>query len=82
MEYLFEKDIRVPGDISVIGYDDIAYAPLIRVPLTTIHQAKFTMGEIAAYMLVNIIEGQAQSLPQQYLLKPHLIIRESTRSIV
>jgi len=82
MEYLFEKGIRVPGDISVIGYDDIAYAPLIRVPLTTIHQAKFTMGEIAAYMLVNIIEGQAQSLPQQYLLKPHLIIRESTRSIV
>lgn len=82
MEYFFEKGIRIPGDISIIGYDDISLAGLIRVPLTTIHQPKFTMGEIAAYMLINIIEGQARNLPQQYLLQPHLIVRESTRSIL
>ncbi|TFG61512.1 MAG: LacI family transcriptional regulator [Spirochaetales bacterium] len=81
MEYFFEKGIRIPEDVSIIGYDDISLAGLIRVPLTTIHQPKFTMGEIAAYMLINIIEGQARGLPHQYLLQPHLIVRESTKEL-
>jgi len=82
MESFLENNIEIPERVSLLGYDDINIAGLVKVPLTTVHQPKFSMGEVAAYMLVNRIEGKSSNIPQNFLLKPRLIIRESCRENV
>jgi DNA-binding LacI/PurR family transcriptional regulator len=52
----FEHDVRIPEDVSMIGYDDIDFAGSVRDPLTTIHQSKFKMGGLAARQLIDRIE--------------------------
>ena len=81
LESLIEHNVKIPDDVSLLGFDDINIAGLIRVPLTTVHQPKFAMGEVASYMLINAIEGQARTRAQQFLLKPHLVVRESCREL-
>jgi LacI family transcriptional regulator len=78
MESLFAHGLRVPDDVSLIGYDDIYLAALLRVPLTTVHQAKYRMGQIAATGLLDMLDGKAKG-GQQFLIKPTLIIRESCK---
>jgi len=80
IEALLERGLRIPEDISVIGYDDINIAGLIRVPLTTIHQPKFRMGEIAASQLVDKIERAERGAARQFLIQPKLIERDSCRA--
>jgi LacI family transcriptional regulator len=79
LECLVEQKIRVPEDISIMGFDDVYISSMIRVPLTTIHQPKFSMGEIAANMLIKRINGNAVQPSQQVLLKPSLKERESCK---
>jgi DNA-binding LacI/PurR family transcriptional regulator len=79
MESLFEHGIRVPDDVSIIGYDDIYIASFIRVPLTTVHQAKFRMGQIAATGLLHMLDGRQEPRGQQFLIKPRMVVRESCR---
>jgi LacI family transcriptional regulator len=81
MESLLKNGVSIPERVSIIGFDDINIAGLVTVPLTTVHQPKFSMGEIASYVLINAIEGQARTRAQQFLLKPHLVIRESCRKV-
>jgi LacI family transcriptional regulator len=82
MESLLDNDVRIPEDISIIGYDDIYIAGLVRVPLTTIHQSKFRMGEIAACQLIDKIERKERGIARQLLVKPKLIVRKSCGSPV
>ncbi len=78
MECLLDRGLRIPEDVSIIGYDDIYLASLTRVPLTTIHQSKFRMGEIAAKGLLNILEKKGEgSEGHQFLIHPRLVVRES-----
>jgi len=77
MESLLEHEVRIPEDISIIGYDDINIAGLVRVPLTTIHQPKFRMGEIAASQLIDKIERNEAGIARQFLIEPKLIVRKS-----
>jgi LacI family transcriptional regulator len=79
MESLFAHGIAVPDRVSVIGYDDIYLAGLLRVPLTTVHQAKYRMGQIAATGLLHMLDGRQEPRGQQFLIKPRLIIRESCK---
>lgn len=77
MEALLERSVRIPEDVSIIGYDDINIAGLVRVPLTTVHQPKFRMGEIAASQLIDKIERGEQGVARQFLTQPKIIVRES-----
>ncbi len=72
--------LRVPDDISVIGFDNIRYAEISDPPLTTIAQPGEEIGEKTMYQLCHIIEGvEVNSAPT---IVPHqLIIRSSTASI-
>jgi LacI family transcriptional regulator len=81
MESLFASGMRVPEEVSIIGYDDIYVAGLLRVPLTTIHQAKYRMGQIAATGLLQMLDGRQKPSGQQFLIKPQLIIRESCKEL-
>jgi LacI family transcriptional regulator len=71
--------LTVPGDISVMGVDDIQLAEFISPRLTTIRQPLKEMGAIAASTLLKRIHGD--EVPQETVLKPELVVRESTAAI-
>ncbi|WP_053363439.1 GntR family transcriptional regulator [Bacillus sp. FJAT-27251] len=83
-----ERNIHVPKDISLVGYDDSFLAKASEVKLTTVKHPKFKMGEDAAKMIVDLIHnkgmlpsGNAQSVPQSIVYEPKLIINQSTLDI-
>lgn len=67
---------EVPGDISVVGFDDLTFAEYTYPPLTTIRQPIFEKGKSAARLLINEIEDE-ESEPKKLNLAPELIVRES-----
>jgi DNA-binding LacI/PurR family transcriptional regulator len=72
-----EEGLRVPQDISVIGFDDIPMAGFTTPSLTTVRQPLTFMGQIAARTLVGRIEGKETS-SSEIAVQPELVIREST----
>jgi LacI family transcriptional regulator len=72
-----EKGLRVPQDISVIGFDDIPGAAFHFPSLTTVRQPLVRMGQVAAQILLERIEGK-RDYPAQVAIEPELIVREST----
>jgi DNA-binding LacI/PurR family transcriptional regulator len=72
-----EAGLRVPQDISVLGFDDIPGAAFHYPSLTTVRQPLRRMGEIAAETLMERIEGR-KDYPAEIAVAPELIVREST----
>jgi DNA-binding LacI/PurR family transcriptional regulator len=72
-----EVGLRVPADISVVGFDDIPSAAYIRPSLTTVRQPLHKMGEIAARTLLEQIEKRSDYVPE-IAIEPEFVIREST----
>ncbi len=72
-----EARVRVPEDVSVVGFDDIPLAPFADPGLTTIRQPLQRMGQIAAKTVIDQIEGNAEYLPE-IVVEPELVIRAST----
>jgi LacI family transcriptional regulator len=68
--------IRVPDDISIIGYDDIGYSSSAIVPLTSISQPSEIMGATAINLLLQA--GQSDAEAQQVVFQPTLVKRQST----
>jgi LacI family transcriptional regulator len=75
---LAELGLRVPDDVSVIGFDDIPLCDYLPVPLTTVRMPTHRMGELAAQMLVRHIESKTTIPPQRVYLEATLVIRAST----
>ena len=78
---LHELGLRVPDDVSVIGFDDIPLLEYLPVPLTTIRMPKAAMGETAARLLIRHIESRTAVPPQKVLLEAELVTRQSTRAL-
>ncbi|KIO95541.1 Ribose operon repressor [Levilactobacillus brevis] len=77
MRGLHEQGVRVPDDISVLGYDDIDLDEYVVPKLTTIHQPVVTMGQQATELLINRVQNQRQ--PAQMVDLPVVLKqREST----
>jgi alanine racemase len=74
---IHELRLSVPGDISVVGYDDLDLAGLIDPPLTTVHQPVRQKGEEAVRLLLSAIQGQPQQ-PERRRLETRLVVRAST----
>lgn len=74
-----EKGIKVPEELSVIGYDDVYIAKFMVPALTTIHQPKFRLGKTAVDTLLNRIEKREGEI-QQLQLAPALVVRSSVKS--
>lgn len=79
MDALKNANINVPGDISIIGYDDQELASSFHPGLTTIRQPAEEMGRIGAETLIKIIKGELKRY-NTLKLDPHIVIRESTGS--
>ncbi len=76
MQVTQERGLRIPGDIAVIGFDDIQLARFTTPPLTTIHAPDVKQGQCAAEMLVNLIAGNPIAEPHQWL-PTELVVRGS-----
>lgn len=74
---LRDRQICVPEDISVVGFDDIQNAAFNNPSITTIRQPLHQMGMIAARLLMQRVRAQG-AVPRIYSVLPELIIREST----
>jgi len=72
-----EAGLRVPDDVSVVGFDDIQSAAYIFPPLTTVRQPLQKMGEIAARTLLGRIEDRSKYVPE-IAIEPELVVRKST----
>ena len=75
-----EKGIRIPQDLSIIGYDDIYISQYMVPSLTTIHQPKFRLGKAAVDKLLQRIEG-AESESESVKLEPTLVTRDSVKML-
>jgi DNA-binding LacI/PurR family transcriptional regulator len=75
-----EAGLRVPEDVSVVGFDDIRDAAYHVPSLTTVRQPLRKMGEIAAQSLVERIEGR-KDYPNEIAIEPELMVRESTSAV-
>ncbi|EHR53344.1 transcriptional regulator [Saccharomonospora marina XMU15] len=69
---------RVPGDLAIVGYDDIEFAADAAVPLTSISQPTQQIGRAAAQLLVEECDHPETHAHQQIMFKPELVVREST----
>jgi DNA-binding LacI/PurR family transcriptional regulator len=71
-----EADLSAPGDISVVGFDDVPEAPYFPPPLTTVRQDFSVVGTHSLQLLLRRIDGVVT--PVKTILEPQLVIREST----
>ena len=76
-----EAGLRVPEDISVIGFDNLELAAIIRPPLTTIHQPKYELGTSAVEILLRHAQRPESWTPEHRLLGVKLVERESCRRL-
>jgi GntR family transcriptional regulator of arabinose operon len=76
-----EAGLKVPDDISIIGFDDFEFAALVEVPLTTMAHPKYGIGKWAAEILFDQIEHTHHNLPTQLLINPPLVVRDSVKVI-
>ncbi|GGH78502.1 LacI family transcriptional regulator [Pullulanibacillus pueri] len=72
-----EKNIQVPEDISIIGFDDIELAEFTSPALTTIKQPKYEAGSLAAHLIFRVLAGE--KVNNHYTLSTELVERESVK---
>jgi LacI family transcriptional regulator len=75
---LINAGVRVPEDISVIGFDDIDFCANARVPLTSVSVPRYQIGATAAGLLLDEIANPDKHAYQQVVYQPRLVVREST----
>lgn len=74
IQWLHQHNLRVPDDVAVTGFDDIAESAFTIPPLTTVHVHKQLMGELVAERVVKRIENE-QEIPLFIQTPTHLVIR-------
>lgn len=72
-----ERGISCPGDISVVGFNDMPFADRFQPPLTTIRIPHYKMGTAAATLMLERLQG-ADGETREVQLEPELVVREST----
>ena len=77
LEAIVETGLRVPEDVSVVGFDDLRLAAYTTPPLTTIHQPAREIGERATSLLLDLTKGK-KVRRLRHLLEPELVVRRST----
>ena len=75
---IHDAGLRVPQDVSVVGFDDIISAAYQNPSLTTVRQPLREMGSEGAQVLLDLIANPQKELPAEIVMQPELIVREST----
>jgi DNA-binding LacI/PurR family transcriptional regulator len=77
-----QKNLRIPEDLGVVGFDNIAESAFFCPPLTTIQIDQYSVGKVAVEEMIKIIEsswqGQEPTEPKSIMLTPTLVVRQSS----
>ncbi|MBU0677376.1 MAG: GntR family transcriptional regulator [Verrucomicrobia bacterium] len=76
MNSLDEAGVRIPADVRIVSIDDVKYASMLRVPLTTVHQPCRAIGMAAFQTMLERIENPDLP-PRDVLMSTHLVVRKS-----
>jgi len=80
IDYCYKHKIKIPGDVSIAGFDDVAFSSFGFISLTTVRQPIKKMGILAAESLFKKIKDNTLE-PIQIVLEPKIVVRKSTRAI-
>ncbi|HUL29860.1 MAG TPA: LacI family DNA-binding transcriptional regulator [Thermodesulfobacteriota bacterium] len=72
-----EEGVKVPEEMALVGFNDIEFASMKGIELTTVGQKKFEMGALAVKTLVERVEGKKAGPPEEIVLEPELIVRKT-----
>jgi LacI family transcriptional regulator len=78
LRVLLHAGVRVPGDVALIGYDDIEFTSAAAVPLSSIRQPTYQLGKIATELLLEECDDPGGHAHQQIMFQPELVVRESS----
>ena len=78
---MMEKGLRIPEDISIIGFDNIEMSQITSPPLTTIDQPKYETGKAAVEMILSMAAKEGVHEPEHRTIGVRLIERQSCRNI-
>ena len=79
MQLLRANDYSIPGDISLMGYDDVLAAKYLEIPLTTVEQHEEQIGRKAAECILQRMDARQSSFrPREILIVPRVVERAST----
>src|SRR5450631_711309 len=74
-----DRGLRIPEDLSLIGFDNIGFSAVVHPPLTTIHQPKYEMGSAAVDILLRLARDKGKQMPEHRRLGVELIERQSCK---
>lgn len=74
------KNISIPGDIALVGYDDISFASSALISLSSVRQPSALIGAQAIELLIEETEAPQNSTRRQVVFQPELVVRDSSRS--
>lgn len=72
--------LKIPDDISVIGYDNIDFLSIFHIPLTTVSQPNYEIGKYAAILIIERIKNP-DAKPKKIIFKPELVVRKTTKEV-
>ncbi len=82
IQIAYQKHLKIPDDIGIVGFDNIPESQYFNPPLTTVHSEQYSVGSLAVKEVIKIIESgwheQPLTNPKPIILTPSLIIRESS----
>ena len=78
LQHVAQMGIDVPGELAIVGYDDIEFAGAAAVPLTSIHQPRHELGATAAELLLAESDATDQHTHEQVVFEPTLAVRTSS----
>ena len=81
LQEMTRNHIRVPEDISIVGYDDIDFAAAAAVPLTSVRQPRHQLGRTAARLLLDEAADDETHQHRQVIFEPELVVRQSTQPV-
>jgi len=78
LQEMTRRQLRVPTDIAIVGYDDIDFAAAAAVPLSSVRQPRDELGRAAAELLIEETSGDRRHSHRQLVFEPDLVVRASS----
>jgi len=75
------RDLRIPEDVAIVGYDDVRFAETSLVPLTSVRNPAYELGFRAAELLIEEVTNSEGHRHRSVLIEPELVVRQSTTGV-